>query len=145
MPLERSVATARAAPPRAPATRSLVFTCGAVRYAVDGGAVRHSLPADEGADGNVTFSGTTYPVLDVRTLFGLPHVAPGRLVLVTEASGRRAALLVDAVIDLTVVDDASVHPLPPVFQGRERRWFRGVTRLGGETVVMLRLAGILEA
>jgi hypothetical protein len=34
--------------------------------------------------------------------------------------------------------------LPAVFRGRERRWFRGVTRIDGKTVVVVSLEGLLD-
>jgi hypothetical protein len=144
MPLERGTVSDRKAAPRAPVDRHVVFTCGGVRYALDARAVRHSLPA-RGSEGTaVTFLGVRYPLLDVRALFGVPAAVSGGVALVADRLGRCAALVVDEFVDLAIVDEEAVHPLPPAFRGRERGWFMGVTRVNGHIAVVLRLSGILE-
>jgi purine-binding chemotaxis protein CheW len=146
MPLERAaVASARRASPRGRVDRYVVFTLAGVHYGLDAQLVRHSLPAHEAEAGVVRFVGATYPLVDLRRLFGLPPAdGDTRLVLVGDPAGRRGALVVDVLADLAAVEETTVLPLPAVFRGRERRWFRGVTRIDGKIVVVVSLEGLLD-
>ena len=146
MPLERAaVASARRATPRARVDRLVVFTLANVHYGLDAQVVRHSLPAADAQGGVVRFVGAEYQLVDLRRLFGLPAAtSEGRLLLVGDPAGRRGALVVDALADLAVVEETAVLALPAVFRGRERRWFRGATRIDGKTVVVVSLEGLLD-
>lgn len=126
--------------------RHVVFALAGVPYALDASQVRRSLPAPATAAAEVVFLGQAYPLVDLRALFRLPaSAAPGRLVLLVQGMSGQAGLVVDELIELAVIDETAVVPLPAPFQGVERRWFAGLVRLGGRVVVVLRLEAILAA
>lgn len=146
MPLRRRAVTSAVKPDSASTRRHAVFSLSGVDYAIEADHVRHfaTVPGNHGDE--VLWLGTSYPLRDLRALFRLPPAPAGRqFVLIVESDGATAGLLVDAVVGLTVVDDAVVMPLPSIFRGMEREWFRGVARLGDRIVVLVRVAGILRS
>jgi len=129
---------------RAGGRRHVVFALAGVEYAVDASQVRRSLPAPVAPSAELVFLGQTYPLVDLRALFRLtPSADAGRLVLLVQGESGRAGLVVDALVELTVLDEAAAVPLPAVFRGVERRWFGGLARLGTRVVVVLRADAIL--
>ncbi|HLY46934.1 MAG TPA: chemotaxis protein CheW [Stellaceae bacterium] len=54
------------------------------------------------------------PAVDLRQVFAAPAVAPGSSVLVAQAGGAAAALIVDRIDGLAEFDDAAFSPLPPI-------------------------------
>lgn len=145
MPLRRRwVSTTTSARPVV-ARRYVVFTLGRADYAIEARYVRHSLTAPMGSDEEVFFLDRSYPIRDLGALFGLPPlVGRGRLILVVEGEGYGAALLVDTIVGLMRLDEAAVVPLPRVFAGVERRWFRGVARIGSQVVTVVNIDGMLD-
>ena len=132
--------------PGAPGRRYVVFRLGTVEYAVDAEQVRRSMPAPPVLRADIGYRGQMYPVLDLRALFG--HTPAGgavRLLLLAETPAGRAALAVDALVDLRTIVESAIAPLPELFQGAERRWLAGLVRLDGRVVVVLRLEAILAA
>jgi purine-binding chemotaxis protein CheW len=126
--------------------RYIVFRLGTVEYAVDAEQVRRSMPAPPVLRADIGYLGQMYPVLDLRALFGqVPAGGAVRLVLLAETPAGRAALAVDALIDLRSIAEAAIAPLPELFQGAERRWLAGLARLDGRVVAVLRLEAILAA
>lgn len=125
----------------------LIVAVDGVDYAVDGRRIRHLTPGPVDQPGEIVFDGVSYPPVDLRELFGLPPAAPGhgRVVLVEDGGGRRAALYVDAVRDLARLDGGDCTPLPWVYAGRERRWFQGLATSEGRLVLLLSLDGLLGA
>ncbi len=126
--------------------RHVVVALAGVQYALDASHVRRSLPAPPTPAPEVAFLGQPYPLVDLRALFRLPEsAAPGRLVLLVQGASGRAGLVVDELVELALVDETAVAPLPAPFRGVERRWFAGLVRLGHRVVVVLRLESILGA
>ncbi len=141
----RGHATAPAATARPVAgRRHVVFTLAGVEYGIDARQVRRSMPAPWSLGPEVLFLGQAYPIVDLRALFGHPPAeTPGRLVLLVEGGSGRAGLAVDALVDLLLIEDAALAPLPETFGGVERQWLEGLARLGSRIVVVLRLDAIL--
>jgi hypothetical protein len=148
------------------AARFALVAVDGVEYAVDATWVRRSLPAPDLLPAAIAHGAATFPVIDLRQLFGLP-AAPGarlpatagtgpeRLILLVEQplveddSGQavnRAALVVDDLLGIEPLAPGTAAPLPAVYRGPERRWFRGlVPRTGGQVTVLLRLEGLSPA
>lgn len=126
--------------------RHVVFALAGVPYLLDASQVRRSRPAPASAAAEVLFLGQAYPLVDLRALFRLPEsTAPARVVLLVQGTSGRAGLVVDELLELAVIDETVVVPLPAPFQGVERRWFAGLVRLGGRVLVLLRLEAIVAA
>jgi hypothetical protein len=135
-----------------------------VEYAVDASWVRRSLPAPRPLPPAVPHGGAAFKVIDLRQLFGLPAGAPlpgaagpgpERLMLLVEqpptgegtgGDAGRVALVVDGLLGIEPLDPGAAQPLPAVYRGPERAWFRGlVPRPGGRVAVLLRPAGLAAA
>lgn len=146
MSLRSHTATPPAGPRPAAGRRHVVFTLADVEYGIDARQVRRSVPVPSIPGPEVVFLGQAYPVVDLRGLFGHPPTAtPGRLILLVEGESGRAGLVVDALVDLLLIEDPALAPLPELFGGVERQWLEGLARLGSRVVVVLRLDAILGA
>ncbi len=125
--------------------RHTVFTLGGVLYAMEATHVKQLLSEAAGAAEVARLVGRPCPLLDLRTLFRLPPPSqPAPFVLVVEEEGRIVALRVDAINGLITLSDAQIAPLPLVFSGIERDWYRGFSRMDGALVVVLRVDGIVR-
>jgi chemotaxis signal transduction protein len=147
------------------ASRFALLDVDGVEYAVESAWVRRTLPAPEPPPAAIAHGGADFPLIDLRQLFGLPRARPhagsppaGRLVLLVErprgadpsgaAAGDacRVALLVDDLRGIEPLPEGTAVPLPAVYRGAERRWFRGLLpRAGGRVTVLLRLDGLAPA
>ncbi|HVR10452.1 MAG TPA: chemotaxis protein CheW [Thermoanaerobaculia bacterium] len=97
---------------------------------------------------------------DPRAAAGAPlppatSTAAERLMLLVEqpparsqpgGAASRLALVVDDLLGIERLDPGAAQPLPAVYRGPERAWFRGlVPRAGGRVTVLLRLTGLSAA
>jgi chemotaxis signal transduction protein len=137
----------RRADPRAAAARlrpHVVFTVGAVAFALDARHARHVLRAGAGTAGpRVEFLGAPYPLVDLRRLFGHPGAADAGFVLLVE-SGGRAGLHVDDLRGVAAIDAEHLTPLPAVYRGAERRWIAGLATTGDDLIVVAWTAELLR-
>lgn len=146
MPLKRTEDNPWRKTRQAASRRYLIFSVGEMDYAVELRHVKHSLRASGHQDPEVALHGQTYPKVDVRSLFGLPpSIAAHRMILAVEASGARAALIVDAVVSLTSIEDGQILPLPHTFDGVEREWFAGIIRLDDRVAALIRVSALLQS
>lgn len=79
-------------------------------------------------------------IVPMYAWFGLALAEQGHLLLLREEP---VALRVDQVEQM--VEIHSVLPLPQIFQGVERHWFRGLALVSGTVVPILDPAGFLGA
>jgi hypothetical protein len=154
--------------PPAAVVRFAVLAVAGVEYAVDSSWVRRSLPAPDPLPAAIVHGGAAFQVIDLRQLFGLaagpegpgPAITapcPERLILLVEqplpeaapaaaAAVHRVALVVDDLLGLEPLAAGAAVPLPGVYRGPERRWFRGVVpRADGRITVLLRPNGLAPA
>ncbi len=144
MPLKRTEEGLWRRTKQAPSRRYLVFSVGEMEYGVELRQVRQSLRAAGHQDAEVVIHGYAYPKMDVRSLFGLPpSIAANRMLLAVEAPGGRAALVVDAVVSLTSIEDDRILPLPRTFDGVEREWFTGIATIDSRVIALLRVDSLL--
>jgi chemotaxis signal transduction protein len=103
-------------------------------------------------------AGTSLPAApDTRAAAGAPlppatGTGAERLMLLVEqpparshpgGAGSRVALVVDDLLGIERLDPGAAQPLPAVYRGPERAWFRGlVPRAGGRVTVLLRPEGL---
>jgi hypothetical protein len=151
------------------AARFALVAVDGVEYAVDATWVRRSLPAPHPLPATIAHAAAAFQVIDLRQLFGLPAAAgarlpaaaaaaecgPERLILLVEQppveheagnAVNRAALVVDDLLGIEPLAAGTPAPLPAVYRGPERRWFRGlVPGAGGKVTVLLRLEGLSAA
>jgi len=101
------------------ALRLLLFRCGGQVLAVDAGAVREILSADEptripGAPGAVrglvNVRGTLVPVVDTAAAVGLNEAnGTGGTLVIVDRRNRPVGLVVDEVLDLVTVPQAALE------------------------------------
>ncbi len=85
-------------------------------------------PADVPSGQEALLLGERYPYTSLAARLGLSEAHPtaaSRAVLCGKGQAR-CVIAVDEVIGLTDVRRVDIMPLPLLFQGRERTWFRGV-------------------
>lgn len=80
----------------------------------------------------------TYYVVNAGVHFGLPVTRPALVLILRE---QRAAVLVDRIERMTEI--SSIYPLPRVFTGEERQWYRGLAYLDDAVVPVIQPSGFL--
>ena len=127
--------------------RLVVVALGEGRYAVDIRETRPSVRGSSVRDGTVTLQGRVFPVVDLRERFGLPPLdAAARdraLVLLVQGTAGVGGLLVDGVETMVAIPEDRIEPLPAVYRGVERQWFRGLAVVGPHVIALLRVDGVL--
>jgi chemotaxis signal transduction protein len=108
---------------------------GAGRYLLDAARIVEVRPAADAAQGQ----GEELPRFDLRALFGAAGTTSGYCVLITQAGGGTAALLVDAVDALVQIGQSEWRPLPPI--GPLGQLIDAVSTTLAEGRPMLRLRG----
>ena len=154
--------------PRRALERYALLAVDGVEYAVDAAWVRRSLPAPSPLPAAILHGGTAYQLVDLRQLFGLPASSdappqagggpgPERMILLIDrppsapapvAAGavHPIALVIDDLLGLEALATGAAVPLPGVYRGPERRWFRAVLpRADGRITVLLRPEGLAPA
>jgi hypothetical protein len=149
MPLSPShLAPRRPAPPTLHG-RYLLFSVHSRTYAVEAARVKHVQRADGAGEGEVLSLGAAYAVIDLRGLLGFPAwdgppTGPrGRVAVLVAGVGLAGALLVDAIVNLVLLPLDVVGSLPLDFPAAERRWLRGLARVGEVNVPVLDVDALL--
>lgn len=125
--------------------RHVLFSVGRITYALETRHVRRAARVVGSLGAEVEAPEGAYSLLDLRHLFRCPEASTeDRALLLVQSADLRAALLVDALLNLVTIETAAIVPLPPIFQGMERRWFVGAIPLQGRIVVVVHLDGILN-
>ena len=82
--------------------------------------------------------GRTYYVVNATVHFGLPVSRPGLVLILRQ---QRVAVLVDRIERMTEIP--SIYPLPRIFVGEERRWYRGLAYVDDLVVPIVHDSGFL--
>jgi purine-binding chemotaxis protein CheW len=97
--------------------------------------------------GVIEYSNRIVPVIDLRKRFELPAApnSPLMRLLVLNAGGEWAAVLVDAVLDVRTIQATDLVPPPPLFRGLAAEYLRGVMRRDDQLVIVLDSDRLLTA
>jgi len=97
--------------------------------------------------GVIEYRKRVVPVIDFRVRFELAPATTTNdtRVLVFNAAGSWVAGVVDAVLDVSVVDRARLEPPPPLFRGLAGEYLRGIVRRDTQLVMLLDADRILSA
>jgi purine-binding chemotaxis protein CheW len=89
--------------------------------------------------GIASVRGTLVPVMDLgQRLLGTPSARDGKLIVVAEPDGDGSVgLLVDAVLDLVLLDDGVHEPPAEVEESLPAGWIRGVLAPDADRLVTL--------
>ena len=146
-----------AAPDAPPAPRACLFALAGARFAVDVRSAREVVVFDEITAvplapphlvGVANLRGTVMPIVDVRSMLGLPDSRPGRTprTLVVRDGAVQAALVVDTVLGLEPYEDVVVPDSPTAAGLRgPRPLMAGWIQWAGETLPLLDVPKILAA
>ena len=95
-------------------------------------------------EGIVELRGAFFPVIDLRTRFGLSTTAADRdsKYVIARVDGRQVGLVVDRVIEVRRVETGQVAAPPPLATG-ERRYFSGVIKWDQRIVMVVDLDEVL--
>jgi len=87
------------------------------------------------------------PVIDLRARFEMPPAATTNetRVLIFNAAGSWVAGVVDAVLDVSVLDRGRLEPPPPLFRGLAGEYLHGIVRRDSQLVMLLDADRILSA
>jgi len=131
----------------------ILFTVGGFKFAIAAAAVREIRnmeglhryfgSAAHRAAAKVIYTlerdGVTHFVTSAAQHFHLPPSRPDRVLVLRHAA---AALLVDSTD--RIVEISVLHALPLAFKGDERRWYRGLAIVNGETVPVVNPSAFLS-
>lgn len=142
------VAALAAAAPAAPASGVLSFQLGEQTYAVDVRRVReirrYERPtriAGARADvlGLIDLRGTVVPVIDLRLRLdsGSADCNATTSVVVLEIGHHLVGAVVDLVSDVVDLEQAALHPVPPLESGRSVAYLRGLATVGDQMLLLL--------
>ena len=98
-------------------------------------------------EGVIEYLGRVVPVINLRRRFELPDlsVAAETRILVFNASGEWVAAIVDAVLEVSGLDEATVSPPPALFRGLSAEYLKGIVRRKDRLVVLLDIARLLSS
>ena len=101
--------------------------------------------APEYVQGLINLRSTVIPVIDLRTLFGLPRgeMTDESRIMVLQAGGKTIGIMVDAVSEVLRVKQAQIAPPPPTVAGLGREYLTGLVRLEKQLLILLDIDEIL--
>ncbi|MRR33382.1 chemotaxis protein CheW [bacterium] len=96
--------------------------------------------------GVISLRGTIIPVLDLRLRLGLAVVdASGRSRIIIAKRGEgMCGLLVDEVFQVLGLSGAEIEKAPPVLEGIDREFVRGIGRHGERMLIILDLEKVMD-
>ena len=119
-------------------------------YAVER-VLRHQAPTSipnvpAWIQGVIEYQSRVVPVIDLRARFELPVTPPtsATRILIFNANGEWIAAVVDAVVEVSVLDPAKLAPPPPLFQGLAGEYLRGIVRRNDALIVYLDVTRLLS-
>jgi purine-binding chemotaxis protein CheW len=132
------------------------FRLGDDQFAVDVSVVervlRYSKPSvvpnlPSWIDGVIEHGGRVVPVIDLRTRFQLPRLAPraDHRILVLAIGDDWLGVTVDSVHEVLSVTAEEIAPPPPLFRGLAAEYLKGLVRSGGALIIFLDVARVLTS
>ena len=78
--------------------------------------------------GTVTYEGGIVPVINSRVRFGYPdkEITNRNVIIVCEAQGKRAGILIDTILSFQKIDEGSIQPPPNLNEDATSRYLTGV-------------------
>lgn len=135
-------------------TKLVTFRLGDDLFAADIFAVervlRYQLPTSvpdmpAWVEGVVEYQQRVVPVVSLRRRFELEDVPvrPETRILVLNAGGEWIGAVVDAVIEVTGVQEEQMSPPPALFRGLAGQYLKGIVRSGEKLVIVLDVGKLL--
>ncbi|MDB4910662.1 MAG: CheW protein, partial [Gemmatimonadetes bacterium] len=98
-------------------------------------------------DGVIEHGGRIVPVIDLRTRFGMPRLAPRaeHRILVLAVGEEWLGVTVDSVHEVLSVTPDEIAPPPPLFRGLNAEYLKGLVRREGLLIIFLDVARVLTS
>jgi purine-binding chemotaxis protein CheW len=95
--------------------------------------------------GLINLRSMVIPVIDLRTLFGLPETerTDDSRIMVLHACGRTTGIMVDAVSEVLRVKKEQISPPPPAVAGQGKEYITGLVKLDKQLLILLDIDRIL--
>ena len=97
-------------------------------------------------EGVINLRGKIIPIIDLRKrmMKAVTCYSDASRIIVVDTSGRLAGLVVDAVIDVVMLNSEDVEPCPSIDDSRRSDYIMGVGRQGDRLITVLRLESLLK-
>ena len=97
--------------------------------------------------GVINLRGAVLPIVDLASRLGFRAAEPTarHVIIVAEIGAQLVGVLVDAVSDILMIDDAAVQPTPDIASETAKSFVRGVMTVEGRMISLLALDRILPA
>lgn len=134
----------------------VLFTLAGTAYALSSRAVErmemveHVTPVPNAppfVDGVVFSRGNVVPALNLRRRFGFERLAydlKTRLIVVAQGD-RLVGLIVDSAREFVTIPADAIQPAPEAMAATSGRYLRGVADVGGRVILILDVAGVVDA
>ncbi|MVB09764.1 CheW-like domain protein [Caprobacter fermentans] len=98
------------------------------------------------AKGVINLRGNIIPVIDIRVRFGKPEAEynENTCIIVTSIEDSFMGFIVDAVDEVTDLDEDNISPAPKVSKDITNRYLTGIGQIGEKVVLLLDAAKILS-
>lgn len=98
-------------------------------------------------DGVIDHGGRVVPVIDLRSRFGMPRLAPRpeHRILVLTIGEEWLGVTVDSVHEVLTVSPDEIAPPPPIFRGLNAEYLKGLVRSAGLLLIFLDVARVLTS
>src|SRR3990172_6124238 len=97
-------------------------------------------------EGVINLRGKIIPIIDLRKrmMKAVTCYSDASRIIVVDTSGRLAGLVVDAVIDVVMLNSEDVEPCPSIDDSRRSDYIMGVGRQGDRLITVLSLESLLK-
>ncbi|MGI9951235.1 chemotaxis protein CheW [Moorellaceae bacterium AZ2] len=97
-------------------------------------------------EGVINLRGRIIPVIDLHKRFGLPaaEASNNTRIMVVEVKGITVGMIVDAVSEVLRLPEENIEPPPPIIQGVDVAYLRGVGKWGDKLIILLDLDRVLR-
>jgi purine-binding chemotaxis protein CheW len=96
--------------------------------------------------GVINLRGNIIPVIDIRIRFGKPEIKynESTCIIVTNMEDSYMGFIVDAVDEVTDIDEDTISPPPKVSKDITNRYLTGIGQIGEKVVLLLDISKILS-
>ncbi len=96
--------------------------------------------------GIINLRGAVIPIIDLREKFGLETLEYGSTTraIIVEINGRTTGIVVDRVSQVVKIDKSKIQDSPVVVGGIASDFIEGVSELGEELIILLKIERILS-
>ena len=97
-------------------------------------------------EGVINLRGKIIPIIDLRKrmMKAVTCYSDASRIIVVDTSGRLSGLVVDAVIDVVMLNSEDVEPCPSIDDSKRSEYIMGVGRQGDRLITVLSLESLLK-